>query len=107
MQEELKKRGIKFHKHKALHDVCQPDIVILKNKLVIFCDGNFWHANPEWLKRNNKTKLTKPQEINVQRDKLQNKILKENGWQVLRFWETDILNNVSLCVDEIEKNMKD
>ena len=31
----------------------QPDLVFVKEKLSVFCDGDYWHANPDWLSKNN------------------------------------------------------
>jgi DNA mismatch endonuclease, patch repair protein len=85
-----------------LLNFCQPDIVLPERKLAIFCDGDYWHANPLWMKKRGNTKLTKPQEKNIKRDASQNKLLKENGWNILRLWESDILNDAKSCVDKIE-----
>ncbi|MAG47553.1 hypothetical protein CL617_03030 [archaeon] len=106
MQDELRKRRILFNTHKPLFNVCQADLIIPKNKLVIFCDGDYWHANPVWMKKRKKTKLNKAQKFNRKRDELQNKILKEKGWKVLRFWECDIHKDIKNCVDKIERVLK-
>lgn len=103
MQRELKRRKIKFKIHDSLFDFCQPDILIPKFNLAIFCDGDYWHVNPIWLKNRRKKELTKAQLNNIKRDKDQNIFLKKKGWIVLRFWETDILCDVESCVSKIEK----
>jgi DNA mismatch endonuclease, patch repair protein len=70
--------------------------VFKRSNLLVFCDGDFWHGrdlekrverlakghNPAyWL-----SKITR----NVERDRATNEALAALGWQVLRFWETDI-----------------
>jgi DNA mismatch endonuclease, patch repair protein len=40
---------------------------------------------------------------NQQRDKLVTKILKKNGWRVIRIWEYDIKHSTSRCVKRIIK----
>ena len=42
-------------------------------------------------------------ESNIQRDKIVNKILKKQGWKVLRFWGRDIQKHLPECVNKIEK----
>ena len=85
----------------------KPDIVIPKYKLAIFCDSEFWHGY-DWEVRkydikSNKDFWIKKIEGNIQRDRIVNKILKEKGWNVLRFWGKDIQKSTNQCVDEIEK----
>ena len=85
----------------------KPDIVIPKYKLAIFCDSEFWHGY-DWEVRkydikSNKDFWIKKIEGNIKRDKIVNKILKEKGWNVLRFWGKDIQKSTNQCVDEIEK----
>jgi DNA mismatch endonuclease (patch repair protein) len=76
-----------------------PDIVFGKAKVVIFCDGDFWHG------RNLDERVTKLRRghnapywiakirANVERDRRHQNALEESGWRVLRFWEGDILKD--------------
>jgi len=97
---EIKKRGIYFLTHQPLLNICQPDIIMPNYKLVIQCDGDWWHVNPRFYR--NKP-LSKIQKNNAKRDKWQDAILNNNGWHVMRFWGSDIKDNVLGCVDKIEK----
>lgn len=75
----------------------KPDIVLPRHRVVIFCDGDFWHG------RNLEQRLAKLRAghnaaywiakvtQNVARDARRNAELAELGWLVLRAWETDIL----------------
>lgn len=67
----------------------KPDIVFTKYKLAIFIDGCFWHKCPKCFISPDKNKIFWKKKINgnVQRDNDVNKILKKEGWTVLRFWE--------------------
>ena len=90
MQKALKHRNIEFRKHIPLCR-CQPDIVIEKEKVVIFCDGNYWHSKSfkngkQWIK-----------------DRQQDKRLEKNGWIVYRFWENEINSDANKCVDKIKE----
>ena len=72
----------------------KPDIVLSKYKTVIFCDSEFWHGyNWEVRKqdiKSNRDFWIKKIEGNIQRDITVNKILKDQGWKVVRFWGKDI-----------------
>ena len=43
---------------------------------------------------------------NIERDKEVNERLKNDGWIVLRFWETDIRKHVSDCADIVKKTLE-
>ena len=90
----------------------KPDIVFSKVKLIIFCDGDFWHGH-NWVLRgipsfDEELKSYSPfwrDKIhkNVQRDLEITKLLKKNHWSVIRIWESDIKNNLNKCINKIEK----
>jgi len=94
MQNELRSRGIRFEKHLPICNICQPDIIFPNKNVAIFCDGDYWHS-----KSFNNGKRW-------ENDRLQDERLRENGWIVYRFWEHEINNNVSACVDEIMGGIK-
>ena len=79
-----------------------PDIAIVRFKIAIFCDGEFWHGK-NWdekkakLKNNAEYWITKI-ERNIERDNFQNTQLKDLGWTVIRFWGDDIKRNIDGCV---------
>ena len=83
-----------------------PDIVLMRHKIAIFVDGDFWHAhghekNPGEQIASNATYWQKKLSRNVERDKEVNDALTEAGWLVLRFWESDILKDVTQCLNQI------
>jgi len=67
----------------------KPDMIFGKYKVVIFIDGCFWHKCPKcFIEPENNKKFWKSKiEGNVKRDKTVNKILKKEGWQVIRIRE--------------------
>lgn len=103
MEDELKRRNIDFVTHYPTLNMCQPDIVIPDYKLAIQCDGDWWHANAKFY---NHDFLSKIQRNNIKRDKWQNTKLMENGWHIMRFWGSEIEENVLNCVDKIENFLK-
>lgn len=102
LRKALWHKGIRYRKQYRIFD-CHPDIVITKYKIAIFCDGDFWHGKT--FERYDVTTNAKywHEKIkrNVERD-LENTIeLRDNGWTVLRFWETDIKKNLDICVEAV------
>ena len=85
----------------------RPDIVFAGAKVAVFCDGDFWHGR-DWRKRRRKllrghnpdywvAKIKR----NMERDRGTTRVLEEAGWQVLRFWESDILSNPEHIADRV------
>lgn len=101
--EEMNKRGINFLAQYDLDDKFVCDFAIPKYKIVIECDGDYWHANPTIY---DLTHLDIRQIKNLNRDKFKNYYLRKKGWLILRFFESDIKNSVSTCVDKIEEQIK-
>lgn len=105
LREALWKQGLRYRKnYKALPGT--PDIVLTRQKIAIFVDGDFWHGkghldNPgEQIETNGeywRGKLAR----NVERDKENNDELTAQGWLVLRFWESDIKRDLNGCVEKI------
>lgn len=101
--DEMRKRGFIFIAQFPVDDKFVCDFAIPKNKIIIECDGDYWHANPAIY---DLTILDARQKRNNQRDKFKDEYLKERGWRVLRFFESDILRDVGKCVDTIENFLK-
>lgn len=85
-----------------------PDIAITKYKIAVFVDGDFWHARgheqaPGEQIGTNKKYWTQKLARNVERDKEVNDQLTQNGWLVLRFWESDIKKDIDEVIGEIMK----
>lgn len=83
----------------------KPDFVIRKMKIVIFCDGEFWHGR-DWEKRKKDHKSNcnfwySKIERNIKRDEEVNEQLKAQGWTVFRFWETEITKESDKCINRI------
>lgn len=100
----LWKCGIRYRIHNKTI-VGNPDIVIKKYKIAIFVDGEFWHGfnwnqKKERIKSNREYWIKKI-EGNISRDTRNNRQLKEEGWQVFRFWEKEILTNLTKCAELI------
>ena len=74
----------------------RPDLVIVRDRVAVFCDGDFWHGR-DWARR--KSKLAAgwnaaywvPKiERNRERDRAVARTLKRLGWSVVRLWESEV-----------------
>lgn len=105
LRKALWHNGVRYRKnYKMLPGT--PDIVIIKRKIVIFVDGDFWHAKGHQDKpgeqiKSNRDFWVKKLSRNVEKDREINDELLQLGWLVLRFWESDIQRDLSGCVEEI------
>lgn len=101
LRKALWHKGIRYRKNYKLYS-CKPDIVITKNKIAIFCDGDFWHGKEDpSIVKTHKDFWCEKIKRNIERD-LENTIeLRDNGWTVLRFWESEIQSNLSDCINKI------
>jgi len=104
LRKHLYKEGIKYKTNSTLFG--KPDIVLTKYRIAIFCDGDFWHGKTF---RKDKGKYSKFWEekiaTNIKRDKVVNKILKKEGWKVVRFWKADILSKIDECIKKVIKEV--
>jgi G:T-mismatch repair DNA endonuclease (very short patch repair protein) len=82
--EWLEKNGIEFKKHKKVDDICKSDAFVEPN-IYIFCDGNYWHGNPNVYET-----FDNIQTRNIEHDKIVNEKLKETTYVIVRIWETEI-----------------
>lgn len=78
------------------------DFYLPKYNLVIECDGDYWHANPDFMVNK---ELTEPQIRNIDRDRRKNEMLIEEGIKFFRFWERDINNNFNSIEKKIKKSL--
>ena len=83
-EDTLKRMNIRFEKQKQFK-LGIADFYLPEYDAFIFCDGDYWHNYPNG----------KP------RDSKQVEYLKENGFNVFRFWEHDILKDCKSLINEI------
>jgi len=87
IEEGLMLNNIYYQKNVSLCGITVPDFYLPNYRLAIYADGDYWH--------------------NLQtardRDERQNKILKLNGYQVLRFWEHEIKKSTVNCISKIKE----
>lgn len=79
-------------------DFCFPD-----KRLVVEADGDWWHANPEFMQERRLTELHPIQKKMTLLDKRKNTYLMNHDWKLLRFWERDIKSNPEICLTKIKE----
>lgn len=112
LRRELWRRGYRYRKnYNELPG--KPDIVLIKYKIAIFCDGEFFHGK-DWevlrlrLEKSNNSKYWLEKIArNRERDEEINKKLLSQGWTVIRFWGNDIKKNLNECIKVIEETIFD
>jgi len=81
-----------------------PDFIIPRYRIAIFCDGDFWHGHNfdrEKITNNNEFWTAKI-ERNILRDSEVTYGLKKADWKVFRFWEHEINSDVDACINQIK-----
>lgn len=112
LRSELWRLGLRFRKNfKDLPG--KPDVVFVRARVAVFCDGDFWHGR-HWQARRAKLAAGRNSEYwiakieaNMLRDGEQEALLFHMGWLVFRLWESDIKWNpreAALSVAEAVKS---
>ena len=112
LRRALWEKGYRYRKNYKELPGC-PDIVLTKYKIVVFCDGEFFHGKNweelrEHLKNSNNSQFWISKIArNIDRDDEVNKQLIAMGWTVLRFWGKDIKKHPEECIKAIEEAIFD
>lgn len=113
LRRELWSRGLRYRIHlKRLQG--KPDLVFTGARVAVFVDSDFWHAR-SLVEGDESTfraivrekawwvaKLTR----NAERDREVTAALQEDGWRVVRIWETDLLHDPQAAADRVEEAME-
>lgn len=104
----LTEYGLKFLKNDPLV-FGRPDFTFSKQKVAVFCDGEFWHGK-NWSVSNLKIKSNraywiKKIEGNIRRDIEVNMKLRREGWKVIRLWAKEIERDSKKCIDKIVREL--
>lgn len=112
LRSELRKLGLRYRKY-AANLPGKPDLVFRSARVVVFCDGDFWHGR-NWRKlrndlsrRHNRAYWIAKIAANRERDRRISVLLAKTGWLVLRLWETDVLRNPQAAAICIRKAVED
>jgi DNA mismatch endonuclease, patch repair protein len=104
----LKKHGIRYKLHEP-GLAGKPDILLPRQRIAIFCDGDFWHGR-RWAER--RKKLSKGANAdywiakisrNMERARQVDRTLRDLNWRVIRVWESDIIKDADAIASEIAR----
>lgn len=110
LRKALWNKGYRYRKNYKLLPG-NPDIVLTKYKIAIFCDGQFFHGKdwevlkPRLEKGRNSDFWVGKISRNMERDDEINKKLLFMGWTVIRFWGDEIKQNTEECIRVIEETI--
>lgn len=81
----------------------RPDLAFGPAKLAVFVDGAFWHGRPDkyWPGRSGDywdAKIAR----NQQRDHETDEALREMGWEPLRLWDDEVMNDPDEAAHQVE-----
>lgn len=79
------------------------DFYITNKNLLIEVDGDWWHCNESA----GFTPVYDSQKHTIEHDKIKNQWAIDNGYKLIRFWESDINNNRIDVVEKLIEIMKD
>lgn len=73
----------------------KPDFVFPKLRLAVFVDGCFWHGCPKHYKnpKTNSQFWENKLKANKKRDRQVNRILRNDGWSIIRIWEHHLVKS--------------
>ena len=110
LRKALWQKGYRYRKnYKGLPG--KPDIVFTKYRIAVFCDSDFFHGK-DWevlqerlLKGKNGSYWVTKIRRNMERDIENEQALIFREWTVIRFWGSEIMQDVDECVKVIEEAM--
>ena len=90
----------------------RPDVSIIKYRLAVFVDGDFWHGNAHRIRQLSRLEDLFPTNTefwcskilgNIERDRRVNHRLSQEGWTVIRIWASTILLDPNEAAESICK----
>ena len=86
----------------------KPDLVFAGPRVVVFIDGDFWHGwrFEEWKHKLSSDYWKHKISGNRERDLVNQKLLENYGWIVIRIWELEVKEDAEACVSRIEASIR-
>jgi len=101
----LRKNKIRYRRFPKVFG--SPDFVVEK-KVLVFCDGDFWHGYQYDRKKKPPKKFWRDKiERNMERGREVTRKLRADGWSVVRLWEHSIEKNPRSCLRRIKTILYD
>lgn len=89
-----------------------PDLVLIRYRIAIFVDGDFWHGRCWQRRRERLARGSNAEywiakiESNMRRDRRVARLLRQAGWCVLRVWESDIYSDLESIITRISARVR-
>jgi DNA mismatch endonuclease, patch repair protein len=82
----------------------QPDFAFTKRRVAVFVDGCFWHGCPRCYRRpkSHRQYWDAKMSRNIRRDRTITRLLRRQGWRVVRIWEHELTCAPQRCVGRIQ-----
>ncbi|MCU1526583.1 MAG: hypothetical protein JWP75_346 [Frondihabitans sp.] len=112
LRRELHRRGLRYRLRYPLTG--RPDLVFTRARVAVFVDGDYWHGNT-WRLRgatslddylcslSNSAFWRQKITANMARDRAVTHELRNNGWRVVRVWESDLERDLEQSAAMVER----
>lgn len=103
--EKLESLGLSFEKHYPIHG--KPDVVFIDKKIAVFINGEFWHGR-KFKDVKNKLSDFWINKIgnNIKRDRRNYKLLKIDGWLIIKIWDKDLKTHTLREINKILRALR-
>jgi DNA mismatch endonuclease (patch repair protein) len=83
----------------------RPDFTFHSQRVVVFVDGDFWHGNPRTFKmpHTNSAFWREKIKYNRAKDRRVSRLLRVQGWKVIRIWESTLRRRPDWCVARVAR----
>lgn len=118
LRRALHAMGLRYRKY-AKDLVGRPDIVFPRSRVLVFVDGDYWHARELVEDRGNSLRsrlkrLSEPSRVywttkferRVARDREITELLQREGWMVIRLWESDVRADLGRAALRIARSVR-
>lgn len=88
--------------------VGHPDFLFPQQRLILFVDGCFWHKCPKHktIPSTNRAFWKMKIDGNAARDRAVARLLRREGWHVLRIWEHDLRSRPTAVVARVRRALE-
>ncbi len=102
---ELRREGFRFKTHYRVAG--KPDFAFPSKRTAVFLDSCFWHGCQRHVSKPSSNRKFWDEKIsrNRKRDAQVNRLLKKEGWKVVRVWEHE-LKNTDRVMNKIRRSVE-
>lgn len=104
LRRSLWHEGFRYRLHRRISNA-RPDIVFIGKRVAVFVDGCFWHGCPRHYTApiNNAEFWREKLRMNQERDRRNDRELRDEGWTVLRYWSCEIKCDLSRVLEQVRR----